>query len=173
METLRFQPKLPEMAESEQTPLVRSLLQIIAEQRARIQQLEDEVQRLKGGSPRPQLKPNTLEPAVPANTEDAVDGETPRRRGPQRAKTAELVIHETRKVPLTEVPKGSRFKGYRRYVVQDLEIRTHTTCYLLEQWQLPTGDYVTAPVPVAVHGGHYGPQLVSYLLHQYYHAHVT
>ena len=47
------------------------------------------------------------------------------------------------------------------------------TCYRLEQWQFPTGECVTAPVPVAVHGGHYGPELVSYLLHQYYAAHVT
>ncbi|MDZ7621304.1 MAG: hypothetical protein U5O69_02310 [Candidatus Competibacteraceae bacterium] len=45
--------------------------------------------------------------------------------------------------------------------MQDLEIRTHNTCYLLEQWWLPTGEYVTAPVPAtAVRGGHYGPQLI-------------
>lgn len=174
MDTLPFHPKLPEIAESEQTPLVRSLLQIIAEQQERIQRLEDEVRRLKGGSPRPQLKPNTLEPAGhPPSEAAAVDGVPRRRRGPQRAKTAELVIHETQKVPLTDVPAGARFKGYRRYVVQEVEIRLHNTCYLLEQWQFPTGECVTAPVPVAVHGGHYGPQLVSYLLHQYYAAHVT
>jgi hypothetical protein len=175
METLPFHPKLPEIAESEQTPLVRSLLQIIAEQQARIQRLEDEVRRLKGGSARPQLKPNTLEPGDPPLPEaaEAVDGKPPRRRGPQRAKTAELVIHETQKVPLMDVPAGARFKGYRPYVVQEVEIRVHNTCYLLEQWQFPTGECVTAPVPVAVHGGHYGPQLVSYLLHQYYAAHVT
>ncbi len=170
-----FKPKLPEIAESEQTPLVRSLLQIIAEQQEQIQRLADEVRRLKGGPPRPRLKPNTLEPAGDANAEESgvLDGPSPRRRGPHRAKTAELVIHETCPVPLVGVPDGSRFKGYRRYVVQEVEIRTHNTCYLLEQWQFPTGECVTAPVPRAVHGGHYGPQLVSYLLHQYYHAHVT
>jgi hypothetical protein len=59
-------------------------------------------------------------------------------------------------------------------VVQELEIHPHTTCYLLEHWRFPTGEYVTAPVPAtAVRGGHYGPRLVSYVLHQYYHAHVT
>ena len=58
--------------------------------------------------------------------------------------------------------------------MQDVEIRTQNTCYLLEQWRFPTGEYVTAPVPAtAVGSGHYGPQLVSYVLHQYYHAHVT
>ena len=49
-----FKPKLPEIAESEQTPLVRSLLQRIAEQQEQIQRLTDEVRRLKGGPPRPQ-----------------------------------------------------------------------------------------------------------------------
>ena len=58
-------------------------------------------------------------------------------------------------------------------MVQELDIQVRNTCFLLEQWQLPTGEYVTAPVPLAVHGGHYGPQLVSYVLHQYYHAPVT
>jgi hypothetical protein len=168
-----FKPKLPEIAECDQTPLVRSLLQIIGQQQEQIQLLEDEIRRLQGGPPRPQLKPNTLEPAGTAATE--ADGDAPqRRRGPQRAKTAQLTIHATEKVPLPNVPAGAQFKGYRPFVVQDLEIHPHTIRYLLEQWRLPSGAYVTAPVPAtAVGGGHYGPQLVSYVLHQYYHAHVT
>ena len=166
-----FKTKLPQIAERKQAHLVRSLLQIIADQQAQIQQFEDDVRRLQGGPPRPQLKPNTLEPAG-TEAAEGVAGDLPR-RGPRRAKTAELKIHATRRVPLGEVPAESRFKGDRRYVVQDLEIRTHNTCYLLEQGQLPTGACVTAPPPPAVRGGHDGPQLVSYLLHQYDHAHVT
>jgi transposase len=49
-----FKPKLPEIAEREQTPLVRSLLQIIGQQQAQIQRLEDEIRRLQGGPPPPQ-----------------------------------------------------------------------------------------------------------------------
>ena len=133
-----FKPKLPEIAESEQTPLVRSLLQIIGQQQEQIQRLEDEIRRLQGGRPRPQLKPNTLEPAATAAA--VADGEPPRRRGPQRAKTAQLIIHATEEVAVADVPEGAQFKGYRRFVVQDLEIRTHNTCYLLEQWRFPTGE---------------------------------
>jgi hypothetical protein len=171
----RFKPKLPEIAESEQTPWGRSLLQLIAEQPEQIQRLADEVRRLKGGPLRLQLKPNTLEPAGDANAEESGvrEGPGPRRRGPHRAKTAERVIHETCAVPLVGVADGSRFKGYRRSVVQEVEIRTHNTGYLLEQWPFPTGEGVTAPAPLAVHGGHYGPQWVSYLLPPDSHAHVT
>ncbi len=171
----RFKPKLPEIAESEQTPLVRSLLQLITEQQEKIQRLADEVRRLKGGPPRPLLKPNTLEPAGAANAEGSgvPDGACPRRRGPRRAKTAERVIHETCSVPLVGVPDGSRFKGYRRSVVQEVEIRTHNTCYLLEPWRFPTGECVTAPAPLAVHGGHYRPLVGERSSAPAYHAHVT
>ena len=168
-----FKPKLPEIAAPDQTPVVRSLLQIIGQQQEQIRRLEDEIRRLQGGPPRPQLKPNALEPAGTVAAAATVDGDPPRRRGPQRAKTAKLTIHATERVPVTDVPEGSEFKGYRSFVVQELEIRPHNTRYLLEHWRLPSGDYVTAPVPVAVRGGHYGPQLIGYLPHQYYHAHVT
>lgn len=175
MDIPSFTPKLPVIPDAEQTPLVRSLLQIIVQQQEHIQRLEDEIRRLKGGPQRPQLKPSSLEPGKEQTSAEAgqEDGQGRPGRGPQRQKTAELTIHVTERVPLAEVPAGARFKGCRQYVVQELDIRVQNTCFLLEQWQLPTGEYVTAPVPLAVHGGHYGPQLVSYVLHQYYHAHVT
>jgi hypothetical protein len=134
-----FQPKLPQIAECDQTPVVRSLLQIIGQQQEQIQRLQDELRRLQGGPPRPQLKPNTVEPAG-SSAAAAADGDPPHRRGPQRAKTAELKLDVTERVSLADVPDGAEFKGYRRFVVQNLEIRTHNTCYLLEQWRFPPGS---------------------------------
>jgi hypothetical protein len=168
MLTPPFKLKLPAIAESEQTPIGRSLLQIIAEQQEQIQRLEDEVRCLKGGPLRPPLKLNTLEPAGPSGTEDpgTVEDDAPRRRGPGRAKTAELAIHVTEWVTVAGVPAGSAFKGYRRFVAQDLDIRAHNTCYLLEHWRFPNGDYVTAPVPPTAGNGHYGSTLISYVLYQ-------
>lgn len=168
-----FQPKPPEIAESEQTPLVRSLLQMIADLQAQVQRSEDEIRRLQGGPPRLRLKPNIREPAGTVDAEAAeVDGA--RRRGPHRAKTAQLTIHATERVPLPDVPAGTEFKGYRPFVVQDWVTRPHNTRYLLEHWRLPAGEYGTAPVPAAaVRGGHYGLRLIGYVLHQYDPAHVT
>jgi hypothetical protein len=172
METRPFTPKLPEVPEREQTPLVRSLLQTIAELQEQNQRLTDEIRRLKGGPPRPQLKPNTLQAAVAAAVNPPNEA-VPRRRGhPHRAKTAELVIHETCRIELDGVPVGAQFQGYRSFVVQDVVIQVHNVDYARAQWRLPSGASVTAPVPLTV-SGHYGPQLVAYLLHQHYHAHVT
>jgi hypothetical protein len=122
--------------------LVRSLLQIIAQQQEHIQRLEDEIRRLKGGPQRPQLKPSSLElgKELASAEAGAAAGKARPGRGPQRQKTAALTMHVTERVPLAAVPAGARFKGYRRYVVQDLDIQVRNTCFLLEQWQLPTGE---------------------------------
>ena len=62
------------------------------------------------------------------------------------------------------------FKSYEKYVVQDLRIEPDNTCYLLEQWEKPDGTYAITKAP---QGGHYRARLVSYILHQYHHQHVT
>ncbi len=63
MDIPSFTPKLPVIPDAEQTPRVRSLLQLIAQQQEHIQRLEDEIRRMKGGPRRPQLKPSSLESA--------------------------------------------------------------------------------------------------------------
>ena len=104
-----FKPKLPEIAEHEQTPLVRSLLQIIGQQQEQIQRLEDELRRLQGGPPRPQLKPNTLEPA--GSSEAAADGDAPQRR---------VTAGQDRRVDDSHHRKGARGPGTGRRGVQRL-----------------------------------------------------
>src|SRR3954453_23178558 len=110
---------LPDIPESESTPLVRQLRDVVQQQQEIIQQLEDEVARLKGLKTRPQIAPSPLE--------------TPRRPPPEpgrkrpgsakRAKTVQLTITEEIVVPLVDRPLGSTFKGYEDFVVQDLILR--------------------------------------------------
>lgn len=177
MSERRFKLKLPEIPEAEQTPLVRALLRIIEQQQEWIEHLEDEIRELKGGPRKPRLKPSALEGKDSSESGEAREGEEPadqRRRGkPQRRKTEQLTIHETKPVEASGVPAGSEFKGYRRYVVQDLKLAAHNTCFWLAQWRTPTGEYVNAEVPLAVAGGHFGPTLTGFVLYQYHHNHVT
>src|SRR5918998_2860014 len=160
--------KLPEIPSSEQTPLVQRLLQIIVEQQKRIEQLEEEVQRLKGVTVKPKVKPSRLEQGRTSQEQAGESGRT--KPGPKRSKTPTLKIHHTEIVEAEEVPAGSIFKGYQDYVVQDLIIQPNNTCYRLEQWQKPDGGYVIAKAPG---DGHFAPTLVSYILYQYHHQHVT
>src|SRR3954454_21435156 len=106
---------LPDIPEAERTPLVRQLLEIIALQQERIQQLEervqqleDEIARLKGLKARPRIAPSVLEaPPRPPR-----DPNAKRPGSAKRSKTAELTITAERVIPLVDKPPGSIFKGY-------------------------------------------------------------
>lgn len=61
-------------------------------------------------------------------------------------------------------------------MVQDLLIQTDNTRYLRARYELPEGGSVLAPLPAGVlpvEGGHFGANLVAYVLDQYHHAQVT
>ena len=79
----------------------------------------------------------------------------------KRSKTANLRIDEDRVVAPSEIPAGSRFKGYQDYVVQELEIRTRVIRYRLERWVTPEGRTLVGRLPDTIEGGHFGPTLVS------------
>ena len=78
-------PKLPEIPETELTPLVQQLLEIIVRLREQIEELQEEIRRLKGHKGKPPIKPSRMDQE--AQGEEA--GKE-RKRGPQRAKTAQL-----------------------------------------------------------------------------------
>jgi len=83
---------LPEIPESEATPLVRQLVEIIRLQHERKQQLEDEIARLKGLKTRPVIAPSRLEtpprkPPAPGRKRPGSD---------RRSKTAQFVVYRQR-----------------------------------------------------------------------------
>ena len=168
--------ELPEIPAQERTPLVEALLGIIRQLLDRVQRLEqinqqlcDEIARLKGQKPRPDIKPSRLEtPSKSAREKKS--------RSSGSAKPSEPRID--REVPLDfdPAPEGGRFKGYEDYVVQDLIIKSETIRYWRARYELPGGGSVLAPFPVGVlpvEGGHFGSNLIAYILDQYHQAHVT
>jgi hypothetical protein len=128
--------------------------------------LRDEITRLKGGPGRPNLKPSGMEQGT----------EPPGRcgeRNPPRGRTrSRLTIHEERIVTAAAPPRGSRFKGYTSYVVQDLVIRPHVVNFRCERWQTPDGDMMMAPLPAGI-AGHFGPQLRRFVLALYHQGQMT
>jgi Transposase IS66 family len=160
---------VPDIAESEGTPLVRQLLDIVRLQQERIRQLEDEIIRLKGLKTRPQIAPSALE--TPPRTPRPPDAKRP--GSAKRSKNAQLTMTPI-VVPLPDPPDGAVFKGYEDFVVQDLVVQPQVTCYRRERWQTAEGQNLVAPLPAEVlPGSHYGPNLICFALHQYHHQHVT
>lgn len=92
----------------------------------------------------------------------------------KKSKTAELRIdHESVIEPIEAIPPGARFKGYRDFIVQDILITPWNTRYRLAHWQTPDGRHLTGRLPASLRGGHFGPELVSYILYQHHHCLVT
>jgi hypothetical protein len=130
--------------------------------------LRNEIARLKGGPGRPNLKPSGME----RGTEPKPPGSSGERKRPRGSTRSKLAIHEERTVTVAAPPRGSRFKGYTSFVVQDLVIRPHVVNFRCERWQTPDGDMVTAPLPAGT-SGHFGPELRRFVLAQYHQGQMT
>ena len=127
--------KLPELAKAELTPAVVKLLEMVQELAQRVQlqeeeigRLKDEIAVLKKQKKRPKIKPSKMDD----DTGGGGTGNTgsPRSRPFKRKskKTQDLEIHHSEVVEVEGVHKDWTFKGYEKYVVQDLRIEPDNTC---------------------------------------------
>ena len=171
-------PNLPfEIPESERTPLVKWLVQLIEQQRGTIAKLEEKVTQLeaKVGSldeqlkaakklkGKPQIRPSTL------NQEVKLPSSGGKRPGSdKRRKKAEFVVDEERIIEPLELPEGARFNGYREYDVQDLILKRHNIRYLLAEYVTESGRTITGKLPPAQQQGHYGVTLRAFVLYQHH-----
>jgi hypothetical protein len=64
-------------------------------------------------------------------------------------------------------PAGSRFKGYVRYLVQELVLSVRAVCDRRERWITPDGQTVIAPLADGTHG-HFGVELRRFVLMLYH-----
>jgi hypothetical protein len=174
----------PYVAEADRTPAVmevlawgEGLLEMVHRLREEMGHLKDELAVVKGEKKRPTFKPSRMneDAGKAASPGRAQNGEPARRPGSEKkSKTWQLKIdHEEVISPVKPIPPGSRFKGYRDFVVQDLVIGSRNTRYRLARWETPDGQTLIGELPPAVRGGHFGPTLASYVLYQHHHCHVT
>jgi hypothetical protein len=168
-----------EISPEERTPLVGRLLDIIANleaANARLEQtvdeLKDEIRRLKGVPEKLERKRSSLEQPAPPGKKQRRRGKRP--GSAKRMKTRELVIDETIPLEPEQLPDGAVFHDYRNFTVQDLVVRRHVVRYRRARYLSDTGKLIAAPLPDEIRRhGHFGPGLRAYVLCQYYQNHVT
>ncbi len=162
--------KPPVIPEKDQSPLVEQLLAFIEHQSIIIQQLKDEIARLKNQPPRPNIKPSSLGKSKKHTSRSS---RSKRPGSKKRSKTAHLKIHKTDPIEPDEIPTGSQFRYYKDFVVQDIAIQPCNTRFRLKVYETPDGGYATGTLPAYLNGKHFGPTLIRFILYQYYHCHVT
>ena len=163
-------PDLEAASAEELKELVQTLLQEVAELRRENGALREEIARLKGKPPRPDVRPSGM--AEKATGRGKPSGQ---RRGKTRgrgSKRSRLEIDEDRVLQAADVPEGARFKGYEDYVVQELEVRARTIRYRRERWEMPDGTTITADLPAGTRG-HYGGGLERLVLSLYHRGQMT
>ena len=145
--------------------LVVQLLGELSELKCLVAEQREEIARLKGLKGRPDIKPER---------HGQRDNHRRRRTRASNISAASLrqrVLAEDR-VLKASVPTGSRFKGYKPFVVQDLVFRAEVVRYRREHWVTPDGQTVLAALPSGI-CGHFGPELRRFVLLQHHQGQVT
>ena len=168
--------QLPKIPEEEKTPLILKLLNILENQQANIltlqeiiQQLKDEIARLKNDNQKPKIKPSKLENR----------GGNPKRHNEKRPgsvkkrKTAKLAVHKIEIIEPDNIPEGSVFKSYKDFFVQDIVIESCNTKYRLKVYETLTGELISGKLPQHLNEKHFGGDLICFCLYQNYHCGVT
>jgi hypothetical protein len=164
-----------EIPPEERTPLVDQLLRMILQQQQEIEQLRDEIRRLKGLPEPPKRPPQASTLNDPQGKPSRKNKKRKRKKGKRpgsQKRKKDLKIDETVKLELADLPEGSKLHGYEDFLVQDLVIEPHNTRYRRARYKLADGSWTTAPLPPLV-SSHFGPGLRSYVLYQHHQNHVT
>jgi hypothetical protein len=154
-----------------ENPTVVYLMEIIQQQAEQIEKLKDEINRIKKHPRKPNIKPSRL-------SEKEKKAKSKKRKqktagSKQRKKTAELKIHKDKPIEPEHVPDGSRFVGYKDFVVQGIKFEPYNIRYRRKVYETPGGCIVIANLPEFLNGKHFSPELISFILYQHFHCHVT
>lgn len=148
----------------QQTLRVQQQAEQITSLKTIVQELKDELARMKKLPKRPKFRQAGGQPKARSGLPNTASNGT---RNSAANTITPCKVQQEIKVKAANVPVGSRFKGYSDYVVQELEIIAKDITYKLEIWQTPEGKTIQAVPPTNLKGGHFGPELRAFVHNLY------
>lgn len=140
--------------------------------REQVQELRDEVNRLKGEQGKPPIKPGKRGGGSDHSSEKERRRPKKRRRR-RKAQQVEIDREEKLQIERSELPEDAVFKGYEPVVIQDLVLKTNNVRFLKEKYYSPSlRETYLAALP-AGYRGEFGPGLRSLVVTLYYAAEMT
>jgi hypothetical protein len=153
--------------------LVEEVKQENGQLRETVQQLRDEINRLKGEQGKPDIK------AGKKKGEGNDHSSEKERRKPKKWEKGRKLdkVKVDRKqilhVDRSKLPADVEFKGYESVVIQELKIETNNVRFLKEKYYSPSAQKTwLAPLPVG-YEGEFGPQVRSLVITLYYAANMS
>jgi hypothetical protein len=143
--------------------LVESLVDEKGQLTKTVQQLNDEINHLKGEQGKPEFTSSKKDGDISSEEErkNAEDRKpksknAPRNRNPKQSKI-KIDRYEICRVDKKELPEDAIFKGHKDYVVQDIIIKTENVKYSREVYYSPSKKkYYYGQLPIEVKG-EFGP----------------
>jgi Transposase IS66 family len=147
----------------EQTKTIQAQAEQIAQLKTTVQELRDEITRLKNTPKRPKFRSSGRPSSKNAGNQNSSN----QKNSNPALSTFVQKAREEIVVKPSNLPEGSRFKGYTTYSIQDLIITPKDVIYKLEIWQALDGSIIRAVLPPEVEGSHFGADLRA-LVHGLY-----
>lgn len=132
-----------------------------AELEKKVRDLEDEIRRLKGEKPKPNIKPTNTKDLNPPLKKDHQ----------KKSKNENIEVDETITLDVDKetLPKDAKFIGTREVTIQDMIIKRHNIQFVIKRyWSAELGRTIEGEVPAEFKGSQFGPTLRSFIIYEYY-----
>jgi hypothetical protein len=142
---------------------IEKLEQQLKQQSEKIEQLEAELRAQKKLKGKPQLSASILNKPIESEPK-----EEKRAGSAKRSKKLTFEVDTEQVIHPRAIPENAKFNGYRHYDVQEIEFRRQNIRFKLAEYLTTEGTTIVGELPVEYRTGHYGPNLVGYILYQHY-----
>jgi hypothetical protein len=148
--------------------LVESLQAENRELRKQVQELRDEINRLKGEQGKPDIKPNRKQRQTSTYSSEGERQQPRTRQKRRKVEHIQIDRYEELDVAPEHLPADAEFKGYEEVTVQDLVLRTDNVRFRKRKYySAATGKSYLAPLPRGYEGA-FGPGLKSLVMVMHY-----